>query len=388
MRGKLLLSLILMMPMTAYADDGENEKKQPFVVKGVMWVKTLIDSMAVATIDRSYIEQPKKPWAIELRTETSGNYMKMSSDLPGSKGSMASLTSETTTGVAASAGLWLGYRGYGFGWSKALTGDGSTFSFGAMGGSFGINLRINSYRSHEPDLRLTYSSQTMSFDERQKAELDDPIRVRSFFLDGYYMFNGKHFSYSAAYDQALIQRKSAGSLMAGLMYYHTSVSFDDSSNWPIAAFMKGVGKLKFTQACVGAGYAYNWVPARGWLVNVMVMPMLQFYNKLNAHLYRFYYDGEDVTDQLVLDFDDEAWDDTYEVDDSFDYYKMELREDRVWSTNNRIGFNFDARMSVVYNFPGCYLRFYGFYNRFPFKNDMSNGRLSEWRAYATLGIRF
>ena len=387
MRSKLLLSLIVLMPMTAYADEGENEKKEFFVVKGVKWVKTLIDSMAMARVDRSYIEQPKKPWAVEVRSETGGNYMKMSSKVPGPDGAFASLTSKTTTGFAASAGLWLGYRGYGLGWSKALTGEGSTFSFGAMGGSFGINLRVNSYRSNQPDMRITYSSKTMDYDEQGRAQLDDPIRVKSVFLDGYYMFNGKHFSYSAAYDQALIQRKSAGSLMAGLMYYHTSVSFDDNSNWPIAVFMKGVGKLKFTQACVGAGYTYNWVPARGWLVNVMVMPMLQFYNRLNATLYRLYYDGVDITDQLEVDFDDPDWD-TTEYEDDFDYYKMELREDHEWKTNNRVGFNFDARMSVVYNFPGCYLRFYGFYNRFPFDNDMSDGRLSEWRAFATLGIRF
>ena len=168
--------------MTAYAGDGENEKKQPAVLKGLMWVKTLIDSMAVATVDRSYIEQPKKPWSVELRTEAGENLLKMTSDMPALSGGVATLTAETSNGFSTSAGLWLGYRGYGFGWSKALTGEGSTFSFGAMGGSFGINLRINTYRSNQPDLTLSYSNKEMNYNKKSRAELDDPIRVRSLFL--------------------------------------------------------------------------------------------------------------------------------------------------------------------------------------------------------------
>ena len=351
-----------------------------------MWVKTLIDSMAVATVDRSYIEQPQKPWSVELRTEAGENLLKMTSDMPALSGGVATLTAETSNGFSTSAGLWLGYRGYGFGWSKALTGKGSTFSFGAMGGSFGINLRINTYRSNQPDLTLSYSNKEMNYNKKSRAELDDPIRVRSLFLDGYYMFNGKHFSYAAAYDQSLIQRKSAGSLMAGLMYYHTSVSFEDRSNWPLMAFMKGVGKLKFTQASVGAGYAYNWVPARGWLVNMMVMPMLQFYNRLSAYTYRIYDDGVDITDSMVIDIDGTGseTDDVADIDEE----NIEIREGDVIKTNNRIGLTFDARMAVVYNWSNYYLRLYGYYNRFPYSNDKGHGRLSEWKAYATFGFRF
>jgi len=255
-----------------------------------------------------------------------------------------------------------------------------------MGGSFGINLRINTYRSNQPDLTLSYSNKEMNYNEKSSADLDDPIRVRSLFLDGYYMFNGKHFSYAAAYDQSLIQRKSAGSLMAGLMYYHTSVSFEDRSNWPLMALMKGVGKLKFTQASVGAGYAYNWVPARGWLVNMMVMPMLQFYNRLSAYTYRIYDDGVDITDSMVIDIDGTGseTDDVADIDEE----NIEIREGDVIKTNNRIGLTFDARMAVVYNWSNYYLRLYGYYNRFPYSNDKGHGRLSEWKAYATFGFRF
>lgn len=49
--------------------------------------------------------------------------------------------------------------------------------------------------------------------------------------------------------------------------------------------MHGLGRVKLWQGSVGAGYAYNWVPVRGLLVNVMAMPMLTFVNKLKAYGY-------------------------------------------------------------------------------------------------------
>ncbi len=390
MKRKLYMLLLLLVPLTALAGDGADEKKTPGILKPVMWLKTLIDSMAVATIDRSYIEQPKRPWAVELRNEFNESTLKMNSDFPTVSGKNGNITTETSSGFTTSVGLWAGYRGYGLGWSKELTGGlGSTLSFGAMGGSFGINFRINRYKSDTPKVKVTYDDKDTTFDLDEKMDLDDPISVRSLFLDGYYMFNGRHFSYAAAYDQSLRQRRSAGSLMAGAMYYHSSIDYTDQSNWPLVAFMQGVGKLKFTQACVGLGYAYNWVPARGWLISAQAMPMLQFYNKISAYTYRFKLLGEDITDLVVFDFgpDDEGSGDDDGTDELV-YELIELSEDNVVKTHNRIGWNFDARLAVVYNWERFYLRVYGHYNRFRYSNDMGHGRMSEWRAYASLGFRF
>ena len=327
-----ILFVMMMLPLAAYAGDGDKtEKKYTGVMKGVMWLKTTLDSMAVAHVDRSYIEQPKHGLAVELRTEASENFLKMESSFPYQDGSVGNLTVKTNSGFTTALGAWIGYRGYGIGWSKNLSGGGSAFSFGATGGSFGINFRINNYHSDVPELTLSYSNTEKPFNEKGKVDLDDPIHVRSVFLDGYYMFNGKHFSYAAAYDQSLIQKRSAGSLMAGAMYFHSSVDYDDNSNWPLVAFMKGVGKFKFTQACIGLGYAYNWVPARGWLVSVQAMPMLQFYNKLSAYMYNFYYEGYDITAVMVPDFsayDEDAAEST-EEEYREEYQKVTMQEREV-----------------------------------------------------------
>ena len=364
-----------LVPLMASAKGEEKKSDQNFVVKGLMWVKTLIDSMAVANVDRSYIEQPKKPWAVEARSSISHSSLEMEADWSFENVIDGRITAKTDNNYPASLGVWAGYRGYGFGFSKQLSGDGSTFSLGAMGGSFGINMRINSYRSSTPYVTYSFASGGEVDADAGDVPLDDPIRIRSFFLDGYYMFNGRHFSYAAAYDQSLIQRRSAGSFMAGLMYYHSSVAFDDDSSWPMVLLMKTIGKLKFTQANVGAGYAYNWVPARGWLVSAQVMPMITFYNKTKV----CYYDIQDDKGKSIFSIDSD------EIDYDGRYHVVEVNDE---ATGNRVSWNFDARLSLVYNWSNCYLRVYGHYNRFRYKNDDGIGWLQDWTGYASLGIRF
>lgn len=381
MRKVVCVLLVMLMPAVAFAGDGEG-KQHPWLLKGLYWVKTLIDSSAVAGKDRSYIEQPKKPWAVELRSETTQTFMKATSSWYLDEEYYGSTTSRTDNGFSTSIGAWLGYRGYGFGLSKELTGgDGSTISFGAMGGSFGINLRINFYRSSQPELQGYHKAGDWAQQFQKTLDMDDPIYVRSLFLDGYYFFNGKRFSYAAAYDQSLIQRRSAGSLVAGLMYFHSKMAYDDQSNWPLILLTNDEGRVTFTQANIGAGYAYNWVPAKGWLVSGMVMPMLTFYNRMNSYTY-------DILTQdgrHLFQLSDEELD-LYEDEEA--YRSVVVKESGVNSTRNKVGWNFDARLSVVYNWKRTYLRVYGHYNRFHYDNDESAGRLTEWHVYASLGYRF
>jgi hypothetical protein len=251
-----------------------------------------------------------------------------------------------------------------------------------MGGSFGINLRINFYRSSQPELQGYHKVGDRAQQFQETLDMDDPIHVRSLFLDGYYFFNGKRFSYAAAYDQSLIQRRSAGSLVAGLMYFHSKMAYDDQSNWPLILLTNDEGRVTFTQANIGAGYAYNWVPAKGWLVSGMVMPMLTFYNRMNSYTYDILtQDGRDL-----FQLSDEELEHLYEDEEA--YRSVVVKESGVNSTRNKVGWNFDARLSVVYNWKRTYLRVYGHYNRFHYDNDESAGRLVEWHVYASLGYRF
>ena len=359
----------------------ESAKGKPALLQPLYWVKTLIDSSAVATVDRNYIEQPKPAWAIEARTTLNQSTLKMETTWEDPVEGNMNLWAKSKNGLSTSAGLWLGYRGYGFGYSKEFgRTSGSTLSFGAMGGSFGINLRIGTYNSDMPDLYIEGEKLT-SYDE-DDDRLEDPIKVRTLFLDGYYMLNGKHFSYAAAYDNSLIQKRSAGSIVVGGMYCHSRADYSADSNWLLTALMEGVGKVKFTQGSIGAGYAYNWVPARGWLVSAMAMPMLTLYNRTTKYVYDFALVNPNVED----------WDSIPE-DDLVDWLfdpdtKITTVDETEEKSDNKVKLNFDARLSVVYNFDRWYVRVYGQYNQFRYGSDFVSGRVTDWTANASLGFRF
>ena len=371
---RFAIMIVLLLGTLQVSAQESEPKKQSFILKGLYWVKTLIDSSAVRGVDRTYIEQPKRSWAVEVRTDASESTLKMHTDYNLENDISTKMSSKTSNGFTTSLGAWVGYRGYGLGWSKELTGgDGTTFSIGAAGGSFGINLRIHTYRSNTPEFIYNFNDHGEQYSERFREELDDPIKVRSLFIDGYYLFNRKHFSYAAAYDQSLIQRRSAGSLMAGAMYHHCSADYSADSNWGWVYEMQGVGKIKFTQASIGVGYAYNWVPARGWLINVMAMPTLALYNRTTLYDYTIYCYSDKETDEEALEDPDAI----FEVEDETEI-----------TTPNKVTWNFDARVALVYNWQRTYLRVFGHFNRFTYGSDITWGRLYDWKVYAALGFRF
>ena len=399
---RLATLLLTLMPLYAAAQDlavtlpipsGTNKgilsvaadgaKGKPTLLQPIFFLKTLIDSSAVSSIDRNWIEQPKQQLAIEARTTFNQSRLKMETTWEEDNFTMVS---KSNNGFSTSAGLWLGYRGYGLGFSKELgKTTGSTFSFGAMGGRFGLNLRISSYKSDMPDIYM--NGEQVTGRNISDDRLEDPINVRNFFLDGYYMLNGKHFSYSAAYDNSLIQRRSAGSVVIGGMYFHSRVDYSADSNWLLTALMKDVGMVKFTQGSIGMGYAYNWVPARGLLVNAMAMPMFTFYNRTTKYLYDFAMidpNGKIIDEEYLAGLDEGEY---YDI--LFDpKTKISAINEREEKTGNKPKFNFDMRVCMTYNWDRWYVRAYGHFNLFRYGSDLVSGRMTDWTAYAALGFRF
>ena len=345
-------------------------------------VGTKLDSMAIKGVDRNYIDAPEHPWQVILRGNISQTIVSMST-----KGSIAgasySAKPHLKTTPSQYVGLWVGYRGYGIGYTVNVAGDkGSYLTFGATGGSYGVNVRIHTFENSNPNFNL--NTELVAQEDLatwNDIHLQDPIRVKTFMADGYYLFNGKKFSYSAAYDQSAIQKRSAGSLMAGFMYNYTRIDYASDVNGDLVFLMGGLGKVKLWQGSVGVGYAYNWVPVRGLLVNVMAMPMLTFVNKLKAYGY-----ATNVP-QLMEDpyfFDptvnNEEWDRWF-------YSNVHITPMGEQTFNSGLSLGFDARMSLTYNFERFYLNAYGQFNNIRYHHNSTTGYLNDWFINTSFGIR-
>ncbi len=101
--------------------------------------------------------------------------------------------------------------------------------------------------------------------------------IRGFNL--YYIANHRRFSYRAAFSQSTVQRRSAGSLLFGIGYTRHRVHVDlaeldqlitdrlgDKASIMGPADSVNFGKVRYTDIAVSAGYGYNWVFARNWLL--------------------------------------------------------------------------------------------------------------------------
>lgn len=97
----------------------------------------------------------------------------------------------------------------------------------------------------------------------------------------YYIFNHRRFSYPAAFSQSTIQRRSCGSVIAGIGYNTQHLNIDQGKLIGTLRQYLGadalpsvsdstfaVGKVKYTDVSVSGGYAYNWAFAHGWLLSV------------------------------------------------------------------------------------------------------------------------
>ena len=334
---------------------------------------TLIDTLSVKGLDRQYIDKPERPWQIIAKGNVNQSDMNIDVvyDFEGDK---MTLAPRIKTEPSRYVGLWAGYRGYGFGYTVNTGGDkGSYLTFGATGGCYGANIRIHSFENSQPDLTIDTDFDGVRESFTAKADLRAPVKIRTLIADAYYLFNGKHFSYAAAYDQSVIQKRSAGSIMAGAMYYYGHINYSDNKNADLVALMKNLGRVKMWQASAGIGYAYNWVPARGLLLSAMAMPMLTFVNNIKVYGYTTNFD--EVTSSPDV-YDDEQM-----------YSLFRVIPVGSETRHGNVNVNVDARFSVTYNIKRYFLNAYGQFNNFRYRHHETKGRLNAWFVNTSLGIR-
>ena len=361
-----------------YAGEGLAQKKN-------FWksVVAYLDSSNVKGVDPAYITQPDKPWALVLNS----NVDKLSLDVTSTMHVKSVIEEEGTSEmslhlqikppVSTSLGLWAGYRGYGAGYSLSLSGDkGYSFAMNMVSPSYGINLRINRFSFDKPEASISWhtngaagSGEDVLDTDFIQSVLSSPMKIGTLVLDGYWVFNKKRFSMLAAYDQSTIQLRSAGSLIAGLMYYYQKLDYDTPKNLFILQTFTKMGLMKVYQGSIGLGYTYNWVPARGWVVNVTAMPVLTLLNLVKVSNYelefpdRENYSGTDLTDGLSM---------------------KHTSDERL---NGGVRLNLDLRMGVSYVWRDWYIGTAAQGHHFRSNSDDTTLKLTDWTIKAFIGMR-
>ena len=395
--GCLLFSLNAAAQEQETIDSVSTQESKPNLMTRLHQVQQFLDTRAKKSVDPRYIEVPEKPWRVILRYKENAVDVDYSQsvDFPGTN-DHADWNLCFEPPVASSVGFWVGYRGTGFSYSKSLTKNaGRYYSFSTTGAKYGFNFRLRRFNTKDASFSSTSyeNGQTIPYDT--VVSMDAPVWIRSVYVNGYYVFNGRRYSQAAAYNQSVIQRRSAGSLLLGATWYQSSFDYSDIRNFLYMLIGHGIYRVKVHQANLGIGYGYNWVPLRGLVVNAMAMPTVNVYNRVKAYRYEMNYDispKEPVDNYGDWNKETKTWANgkthkpiemaVGKENPQFDYWEI---EPDVIHSMFRI--NLDLRLGIAYNWKNCFIGAQAQYNNFNYKSD--NSKVNIYDAYARLsfGVR-
>ena len=183
-------------------------------------------------------------------------------------------------------GLYFGWRWIFLGWSVDVDdiyrktnrkNRGTEFDLSLYSSKLGVDIFYrrtgNNYKIHK--IRGFYDEIPSNYSENFNG-----LKVDIKGLNLYYIFNNRKFSYPAAFSQSTNQRRNAGTFIAGFSISKHNLDFDylqlpEYIQERMNPGMK-VNKIKYTNANISFGYAYNWVFARNCLACISLTPAIAY----------------------------------------------------------------------------------------------------------------
>jgi hypothetical protein len=211
------------------------------------------------SFDTLYIGRPDARWTIKLRTNLSGAQLKFN----GSKNQIP-FNGDLRADYRGTLSVAVAYRGIAVGLAvnpAKLAGKSkdNEFNLNSYSNKFGFDVVLLSSKTYHGSVETNGVSSDIS-----KGQL----KQKAVNLNFYYAFNGRRFSFPAAFSQSYVQKRSAGSFMLGMsMDGQYTNAYDVMTN-------SGVGnaKMRIYALGIGAGYGYNLVVGRHWLFHLSTLP--------------------------------------------------------------------------------------------------------------------
>ena len=217
--------------------------------------------------DTNYVVRPEGRLTLKVRLNQSGDDFHVKGDKDGISSKADLKTSyKTTVSIGAS------YRGLSAAFSinpAKMKGAYKDYEFNLAYYSGRLSVDASYHRS------TTLSGDVERGDAIGHLESGD-VKMKMVNLAGYYAFNYRHFSYPAVFNQSYIQRRSAGSWLAGISYQGGNIETTDelkerNPNTPDVNIHIGL-------LGIGGGYGYNWVLGKRWLLHLSMLPTFVIYN--------------------------------------------------------------------------------------------------------------
>jgi len=332
-RKRIVLLLILHSLLFAFHSTAQSRFKR-FLTKAD---SILTDRYYHTSYDTNYVARPEGKLTLKLKGNQTGNGIR-------AKGTVNDLNfkSNLSTSHKTTISIGAAYRGLSASYSinpAKLKGfyDDYELNFNYYASRFCIDASYQRSSSLSGDMTVGENATRM-----ESGEAD----MKVFNITGYYVFNHRRYSVSAAYSQSYIQRRSAGSWLAGLSYQGGSIKTSDErkEQKPDSPDVRiGVGHIG-----IGGGYGYNLVLGKKWLLNLTLLPTFVVYNR----------------------------------------NKLTINDESRHAGRMKFNMLFNERAAVVYNFSSRY--FVGLTavaNNSLFVDDAVKVHQNKWVAHAFVGVR-
>lgn len=288
--------------------------------------------------DTAYVVRPNAKLTLKLRLNQTGNDFH-------AKGTVNDVDAKADLKTSHKTTVSIGASYYGISAALAL-------NPGKMSGAYkDYEFNLN-YYSSSICIDLSYQRSGSLAGDIRRNELSSRLEqgdltMKVTNLTATYTFSHSRFSYPAAFNQSYIQRRSAGSWLAGVSYQGGTIKTTDElkarrPDAPEATISVG-------HFGIGGGYGYNWVPSRRWLLHFSMLPTVVVYN----------------------------------------HNKLTLKGERKNAQQMRLNMIFNERVAIVHNFTERY--FAGatlVMNNSVFDDNAVIVNQNKWRARLFVGCRF
>ena len=211
-------------------------------------------------IDTAYVVRPQTKWTVTARLNVSG--AKIESE--GMENVQQHFHSELKADYKSTLSVGVSYLGFSLSASlnpAKMMGRYSDYelNFNSYGKRFGFDIIYQDAHNY---------TGWHDGDGMDRIELpEEMLKVKTLNVNAFYVFNSRRFSYPAAFSQSYIQKRSAGSFLLAMsgMGQHASLDWEEKLD------------LKMTHIGIGGGYGYNFVPGKGWLLHISVLPTFIVY---------------------------------------------------------------------------------------------------------------
>lgn len=355
------------------ADEADTEEKNGFVRKVFQMI-----FYPEIKYDTLYINEPWGNWAVSLDENVLQYNFYHIHDGHSSK---------ISNNPAFYTSLGLTFRGFGGGWSVNF----NNLSGKTKDKDFFLKLYCNSFGG---DIRFfdvgNFNEAGIVNSASHLFGTSPESKLKGLCINAYYTFNNKKFSYPAAFTFTKIQKKSAGSPMVLMFFYHDNLwlgndekqygeslnkLYEGHNDYPINDSLSNILSGWTTYyLSLGAGYAYNWVPAKNLLVHASIIPSLLLYQ-----------DRDITLDDIGFSKPD--------ADSAFD---VDLTEKEKTVPYCYYNFGLDAKTSITYSWKRSYISAY-YITKFNFidmsgVNEFQGEKIHSlyrwWNAKIIFGFRF